>query len=344
MLSIWIRWFAAFGAAVLCWPGAAVAACQLKVISEYHVIMDGNDVLVDATVNGRAVRFRVDMGSSNTIISRLGAEELGLKPHRMSNVTSYGVGGGEVPSEAMVQDLKIGNAVAHNIDLMVLGQGLRSRRYIGLLGQDFLSQADIEFDLANGAMRIIRPKGCDGDQVVYWKKAYSLASIAPSNDPNVLKVYVLLNGQKAVAEVDTGAYTSVVTTAMAERAGVTAKTEDVQSVGASAGLAGVPVPTSVAVFPSFTIGDETIKNARLRIADLFHADTKVKIGSLIARGEADFPDMLLGADFVRAHRIYVARSQGKIYFSYNGGPIFQVLAPRAPEPQAAPEPPAPPKP
>src|SRR5277367_3674800 len=56
MMSIGIRWIAAFGVLALCWPGAADAACQLKVISEYHVIMDGNDVLVDATVNGRAVR------------------------------------------------------------------------------------------------------------------------------------------------------------------------------------------------------------------------------------------------------------------------------------------------
>jgi predicted aspartyl protease len=338
MRQIWIRGIAAFGAAACCWPSAGDAACQLKVISEYHVIMDGNEALVDAEINGHPVRFKVDLGSANTLISRRGAEELGLKPHRMSNVTFYGVGGGEVPSETMIQDLKLGNAFAHNVDMLVVGRGLKSRRYIGLLGQDFLSQADVEFDLANGAMRIIKPKDCDGDQVVYWGKAYSLAPIMRSSDPNIVKVSVLLNGHPAIAQMDTGAYSSIVTTDMAERAGVKPTSENVDAAGLSTGISGNSVQTSVAVFPTFTIGDESIKNARLRIADMFHANVQKEIGLIVARSVGDFPDMLLGADFIRAHRIYVARSQGKIYFSYNGGPIFQVLAPRAPEEPETPTP------
>jgi hypothetical protein len=38
-------------------------------------------------------------------------------------------------------------------------------------------------------------------------------------------------------------------------------------------------------------------------------------------------DMLLGADFFLSHRIYVANGQEKIYFTYNGGPVF-ALNPR----------------
>ena len=35
-------------------------------------------------------------------------------------------------------------------------------------------------------------------------------------------------------------------------------------------------------------------------------------------------DMLLGADFFLAHRIYVANNQQKMYFTYNGGPVFDL--------------------
>jgi hypothetical protein len=32
--------------------------------------------------------------------------------------------------------------------------------------------------------------------------------------------------------------------------------------------------------------------------------------------------MLLGADFLRSHRVLVARSQKKMYFTYEGGTVF----------------------
>jgi len=32
--------------------------------------------------------------------------------------------------------------------------------------------------------------------------------------------------------------------------------------------------------------------------------------------------MLLGADFLRAHRTLVSHSQRKMYFTYVGGPVF----------------------
>jgi clan AA aspartic protease (TIGR02281 family) len=322
--------------AALSGAGAASAACVLNITSEYHVTMDGNRPLVDASINGHPVRFLVDLGSARTIISPQGAAQLGLTPHRMSNVIMYGVGGGEVASETMVGELTIGNAVARNVDVMIAGRGLKSERFIGLLGQDFLSQADIEFDFANGLMRLIKPKGCEGDQVVYNWKAYMLAAIVPSNNPKIIKVYVALNGQKAVAQIDSGAYTSVVDAAMAERAGVTPRTENVTSTRPSTGVAGAAVASYVAVFPTLAVGDEQVANAKLLIADLFQGDERTEIGSRIARSAIERPDMLLGADFLRAHHVYVARSQGKVYFSYNGGPIFQVVRPAQPsEPQTS---------
>jgi tetratricopeptide (TPR) repeat protein len=38
--------------------------------------------------------------------------------------------------------------------------------------------------------------------------------------------------------------------------------------------------------------------------------------------------MLLGADFFLSHRIYVANGQRKLYFTYNGGPVFNLDRPQ----------------
>jgi hypothetical protein len=37
--------------------------------------------------------------------------------------------------------------------------------------------------------------------------------------------------------------------------------------------------------------------------------------------------MLLGVDFLKAHRVLVAHSQRKIYFTYVGGPVFERVKP-----------------
>ncbi len=46
-------------------------------------------------------------------------------------------------------------------------------------------------------------------------------------------------------------------------------------------------------------------------------------------------EMLLGVDFLRAHRVFVAHSQRKLYFTYAGGPVFS--GPRRAPPQQPPQ-------
>ena len=74
--------------------------------------------------------------------------------------------------------------------------------------------------------------------------------------------------------------------------------------------AGVDLKTLVVPVDNFTIGQEEIHNTRLSVGEL-----DLSIG-----------DMLLGADFFLSHRIYVANSQHKLYFTYNGGPVFNLGA------------------
>jgi predicted aspartyl protease len=301
----------AFGFLALGVAGSASAACKLNVINEYHVTMDGNAPLIDVTINGQRVRFMVDMNSASTRISRPAAAALGLKTRRISEASVSGAG--EVPGKAFIEELKLGAAVTHNTSMMVFGAGAASDRYVGVLGQDILSQTDLELDLANSVMRIIQPKGCHGDQVVYWGKAYSVAPIIPSDDSGDVKVYVGLGGKRTVAQLNTGADLSVVTSAVAQRAGVTLRTEHVQGVAISVGT-----------FPNLTVGDESVKNAKLRVVDQFYGDQR---DAGFSAPEAEFPDMLLGVDFIRSHHIYVSREQAMLYFSYNGGSVFQPSAP-----------------
>jgi predicted aspartyl protease len=316
--------------------GAASAACQLQTIAEYHLKMQGDQALIQASINGNPVWLLVDTGSYATIITRPAAAKLGLTLSRVEGLTTYGVGGSDVTDAAMVSEFRLGDAVAHNVDLVVTGKDLESDDFQGLLGESILAQGDLELDFANGVMRIFRPHDCVGDQVVYWGAAYSVAPIAPSVDPDELNVYVTLDGQRTIAKLDTGADPSFVTAGAAERAGMEQSAQAARAAAQSGAVSPTQIDSSVAVFQTFAIGDETIRNARLHVADLFAKDTETPTNSHLERKIANLPDMLLGADFIHAHRIYVARSQGKIYFSYNGGPIFRTSAPAVEPPPAAP--------
>lgn len=318
--------------------GGPARACQLLQVAEMPVTMVGDEPLVDVALNGRSVRFLVDTGSNVTLLTEAAAQQLGLKPILASGFTAYGVGGSAGVSTAKVRDFKLGTLVAHDFNMIVAGR-MGNDRFVGLLGRDvLLKRYDVEMDLANHVIRLFEPKNCHGDEVAYWAKSYSRASI--DSGQNGINVEATLNGRRVRAELDSGASRSIVTLDMARTVGVTPKSSGVAEAAKSLGMNGA-VQTWTGTFQSLGVGDETVQNAELELADLYRKDQQTATGSYIPTAAVETSGMLLGADFIKAHRIYIARSQGKLYFTYNGGPIFELPPAKAGGGAAASAPPSP---
>jgi len=295
------------------------ATCQMQELGELPVTVAGN-VTVDAQVNGQPVRLIVDTGSAHTLLTHPAAERLGLVLRPLVGVKMYGVGGGENGASARVKELKVANLVATDFDILVTGPHPLGGAQ-GVLGAMFLMQTDVEFDFPHEKLRFFRPKNCKGDQVVYWGTAYSVAPMIGTTDGRIdLTVY--LNGKPTNAMMDTGASGSAVTPNAAANAGVTPTSNGSSATAPIYGLGRDEVSSYVGLFPSFAFGDETIHNAKIEVADMFHADKEVAMDSHIPTAAADAPNMLLGDDFFRSHRVYVSLSQRKVYVSYVGGPVF----------------------
>jgi predicted aspartyl protease len=309
----------------------ADAACQLLQVGELPVAMMNNSPVIPVSINGHAVQFLVDTGSALSMIWRSAGQDLNLDIVQ-SDMKFYGAGGADAAGVATVRDFGIAGATIHNVHLYAAGRGDSPGKSAGILGEDVLSHWDIEFDLSAGKIRLFIPKNCNGDQVVYWAQSYFMTKLvgAPPNT-NWLQAHVILNGHEVVAMFDTGASLSTVTSQALRQSGIKAEGAPV-TAGETRGLAGKQIDTTAAVFPTLTIGQETVQNVKLRIADLFGKNTETMLGSLVARSIVDNPDMIIGADFFMAHRIYVARSQGKIYFTYKGGPVFQNFVGNTPAP------------
>jgi predicted aspartyl protease len=292
-------------------------------VAELPVAMSsGNAPLIPASIDGHDVQFLVDTGAVASLIWGSAAKDLNLDVIS-SGPKFYGAGGAVDGGVVTVPNFGLAGAMVHRVHLFAAGRGTSPGNSAGILGEDVLSNWDLELDLSAGKIRLFKPKGCGGSEVVYWAQSYFMAKlISTPRNTNWLEIHVSLDGHDAVAMLDTGAALSTVTSQALARTGIKPELPPV-AADATQGLTGRPIETAMAVFRTLTIGQESVGNAKLRIADLFGKDTELTVGSLIAQHVIDNPDVVIGADFFLAHHVYVARSQGKLYFTYEGGPVFQ---------------------
>ena len=299
--------------------GAAEAACSVKIIGEVKVQMEGRQPLLDVEINGKPTRMILDTGAFYSFLFSGNLKDYGLAGYEGLG-EAYGVGGAAKLGETTVPMMKLGSLTAGNMRMMVIAG--TSKRTAGLIGANFLSQSDVEFDLAHGVVRFLRPQGCKGDEELYWGGAFSQASMLNSATDQVI-VRILLNGHPFEAELDTGAFESVVSTHAAAAVGgapvIDAEPISGYGIGPARGV------TKVDAFHTFTLDQETARNPNIGVADLFSNIKVETLGTRLGANLTGTPDLLLGADFFLSHRVLVSYSQRMVYLTYSGGPIFDPL-------------------
>jgi tetratricopeptide (TPR) repeat protein len=300
--------------ASLLFPFGAVAAgsCKIEGLAQIPVTMQGMRPLVAAKINGRDVKFMVDSGAFYSVLSPASAQALNL-PRELAptGFTVKGVGGMSQPSIARVAEFNLAGGIVNNLEFLVAGSSFGDA--VGVLGQNVLAFADVEYDFGSGAIRLMRAENCKDSARVYWVKPgepFSSVAIRPITKyaSHVIGT-AYLNGKKIRVLFDTGAATSVLSVRAAERAGVKTSSPGVMPSVTMRGGGLHILPTWIAPFDSFKIGNEEIRNTKMRIADIDLADA----------------DMLLGADFFLSHRVYVAYGMNKVLFTRRGtGAVFDL--------------------
>ena len=321
--------------------GLAVAAssnCKMVRLAEWPVQMKHNALIVEGAINGRKVGVMLDTGAGSTQIMRSAAVQLGLTRQSVKGVRQFGVGGETDVDVTMVDEFKIGDATRRSWQMFVAGENDLGGDVGVILGDDFFHKVDVEFDLAHGVVRLYQPRDCDRVSLAYWtKERASEVDIEPVDEarPQIV-LSVLVNGRKVRAMLDSGATTSVLDKYEAAQAGLTPETPGVVPAGPASGLGKKTVDSWIGPIRALTIGDEMIRDTTMHFADLYKDATFTPGGSRIARKVDELQPMLLGADFLRSHRVLVAHSQRRIYFTYVGGPVFQTAT--APQPRSSAQP------
>jgi predicted aspartyl protease len=301
------------GALALLLPNLSQAAddaagCRYVPAGKLELAFSGQSpqAFVSSTINGKPVRAILGTGSYTTFVTRGGADRLGLS-FQPNGRYSIGVGGYSMMSVAKVDDFSLGASHTGKTQLLVNGSGTDPDV---IVGADLLLQNDMELSLAEKYVRFFKASNCSGSFLAYWDReamALPFTGIQAASNKPIFSVE--LNGVKLKAMLDTGSARSSVTRDGAKRAGIGFDDPGLRHGDHIVGFGNDTLATRLATFDSFKIGTETIQ----------HADLVVINFSPAASSDVD---VVLGADFLRAHRVLFAMSQNRLYMSYVGGKVF----------------------
>jgi predicted aspartyl protease len=313
-----------FGVAVGSAANAAGSNCALVLIEEWPVRQLRNHVVVDGAINGGAVGIMIDTGAERSLILRSAAVRLHLLRSELRGYRMFGLGGESAVETALVEQLRIGKSARSGMRLLVAGEQDFGEGVAVILGEDFFHAVDVEFDLAHNTLRLFQASDCGDRPLAYWTNDIAGQvdfELLDAARPRIL-LPVKINGQPIRAQLDSGAAASILTLRAAAEVGLTPSTPGVVYGGRGAGIGAKPVDVWIGELQSFAIGNETIENTSIRFGDLFNDARYALAGSHVLRSVAQH-EMLLGADFLGAHRVLIAHSQHKLYFTYEGRPVFQ---------------------
>lgn len=327
MLSRRIAWVSLLLSAGLSMAAAGAASrCRITTTPPLPVKMENLRPVIAANINGTEARFMIDTGSFFDFISPAAAAQFKL-PLSAAPPYAYvnGVGGGFIPQIATAKTFTVAGVTAHDAEFLVGNNDLQGG-IAGLLGQNLFRIMDMEYDFANGVLRFDKPEHCGEEDLAYWATTQPVAVVklhwTSERQPHLL-ARASVNGHDIEVLFDSGSGRSILSLRAAKRAGITPQTPGVVLAGITTGMGKNEVRVWSAPIDKFEIGGEAIEHTRVLIGDL---GLPRELGA----------DMLLGADFFLAHHIYVAYSQSKLYFTYNGGPVFALNAGAAPHAPAAP--------
>ena len=264
-------------------------------------------VTIEGVINGTPATMLVDTGAYDSVLTRTGTERRGMKLSNLGRV-ARGVGGYSSIYQTRIKEFVAGPARSERGHMRVISDFGFTPSFDAILGAPFLLQTDLEISLATKEIKFFQPVNCGDTHLAYWDADALVIPFDTSSETTPNPYFtVLVNGEKMRAIIDTGAAATTISLAAAKRTGLKLDAPGVTRAGHVVGVGDDKVAFWHTAFKTFQIGEEVIQNADIGVIDRQGSDV----------------DILLGDDFLRSHRVLIAMSQRKIYFSYVGGQPFE---------------------
>lgn len=284
------------------------AGCEMRVLANIPLsVQDDLRPIGEARINGHTVSAMLSTGAGESLVlnkkvlqqlgiavrstsSKLDAEDH-RNPHKWVDMYVD-------ISHASINELSIGELEKQSGSYQV--EDFMDDTYGVRVGAGMLLANDLEIALDAGYLKMFSPNGCAQGHLAYWDpEAVSVLAVGdPWKRDTRLVFTALVGGKPILAMLSTATPHSYLPKAAAVRLGLT---PDTPGATREAPLPGdnPDKPVWKVPMPPMSIGALEVKNLDLRLMDL-------------AR-EAEI--LVLGADFLHRHRVYISRGQRLIYFS-----------------------------
>jgi hypothetical protein len=294
---------------------AAAAACSSSIAGEMKFEFVEGRPVVSGAIADKPGRLQVALGSRWNFINDAAVDRLGLKTANIRDIIAYS-GDKQIAPRSVRTGFDLGGLKFAEAFFLVDPKSGNYRGLDGALGDQIFDSYEVELDPSKSILRLISTQDCKDEVLSYWPGAVAVAPLNVWVEGSTTEVQI--NGHRVVARIATSVPISVLSL------------EGARAVGAqTSGMLAAPPggdgsPTWWLPVESFSIGEETVKSTRLRVADLNGGrPTETETGSRLPTPQTAAFQMVLGADFFASHRVLFSKRQRRLYITYLGGGVFR---------------------
>jgi hypothetical protein len=284
----------------------AFADCSLVKITQMPLVELGNHYAVMVKINDVMRPMIVDTGAETTTLNSSAADKLDLLPDMMSIDTLRPVVGiGQTRAELYLNVIPsvfgLGDLIYKNRSTVVANMGfektLKESASIGLIGDDILSQYDVEFDFPANQLSFYNAFNCY-DTFIPWTGP--LARVPFDHHDAKIVVDIDLNEERTRAIVDTGNNVSFVSRKSSVLWNVS-DSELIDTKGSSTSPlnGGTSLPVRIYKFEKLKVGEETFSQKIMGIVDVD-----------LLTGTAN-----LGLDYFKTRKLWISYRNNVMFIS-----------------------------
>jgi predicted aspartyl protease len=277
-------------------PGPLVHGCTMTRRAELDLHMSRNFMLAPVRLNGMPALLLVDTGAEASTLTPEAAAALHLPRDPKHNSVLIGISGPIRTENVRLHQLVVGDVERRDQSVGVGQMPAFPGQHpavAGLLGADLLSAYDVDIDVPNRRMTLYSPVACDGFRP--WPDAMAVPLMRTRSGLSFVDATV--DGRAVRALVDTGARTTLISRHTASLLGVTDAelARDPERRGMGIGRGGIE-------FRQHLFNE-------LGLPGAMGHDVVANVADLQLPGV----QMLLGADYLGARRIWISYSTGRLF-------------------------------